>query len=53
MRNLKMGRFLPRLQQAAAKKVPEFEKKAVVLWLRSKGVELEPWQKTRLEIDDD
>ena len=30
----------PAVVRAAAKKVPELEKRAVVLWLRSKGVEL-------------
>ena len=41
------------LVRAAVKKVPELEKRAVVLWLKSKGVELEPWQKARLGIDDE
>ncbi len=41
------------LVRAAVKKVPELEKRAVVLWLKRKGVELEPWQKAQLGIDDE
>ena len=43
----------PAVVRAAAKKVPELEKRAVVLWLRSKGVELEPWQKAQLGIEEE